>query len=117
MMKIELGNPKQMLSHVLLGSSELFELVADAGEDQGSPFEITATVSFNGVEYPAQILEDAMFDLFKQVERHYQEEYADIEAGIQKSAEKKVRDAIGDLPSKMRDLDMHLTDIISRIDY
>ena len=73
-MKINIGNPNQLLSHVLLGDTEITTLVAntDKWNNEGV---IEARVSFNGVDADGQLLEDALQKLFKQVEDHYSEQY------------------------------------------
>jgi len=67
-MKIDIDNPAQLLSHVLLQDGDVTKAVAETDQfkDRG---EITCTVQFNGVEVPAEKLEEVLAHFVKEVEK------------------------------------------------
>ena len=103
-MKIDTGNPKQMLSHVLLQDTNLCKKVAK--EYKGAkPVEVVATVFMNGVEVSAESFEDTLKELFSQVDTHYKNTYADMEKAVQKRAKQMVKDRLRGLTDQMYDLE------------
>lgn len=66
-MKIDIENPAQLLSHVLLQNSEVATKVAETDEWKNNE-TITCTVQFNGVECEASVLESVLKHFIECVE-------------------------------------------------
>lgn len=103
-MKIKLDDPSQMLSHVLLADRDLALQVSKTIKKDDNGPTVIATVSFNGVECPAEILEKAMLELFSQIDRQYEEKYADIERAVKRRARSIVSKKANLLIDKMQEL-------------
>jgi hypothetical protein len=73
-MKIDIENPNRLLSLFLLENVDIVNSVAETKElkDNG---RIIATVKMNGVEVPAEVMENVLQNLINQVEEHYREQY------------------------------------------
>jgi len=67
-MKIDIENPTQFLSHLLLQNSDVAKDVARSGNWQNGG-EITCTVQFNGVQVPAETLEELLARFMRHVEK------------------------------------------------
>ena len=114
-MIVELGNAKQMLSHVLLQDKEVCSKIATDWEDshvERTPIVLTATLTVNGHDLPPEALESAMQELFRQVDSHYKSQYADVEALVKSRVEELIRAKASDLVDKMRILDYALDSLL-----
>lgn len=110
-MKINVDDPSQLLSHVLLGSREVCTAVRDSKEYKADK-TIAATVLMNGVEVPAEILEAALKKLMDQVESHCREHYqADaFDAKVEEKANQLLQEHADNAIEKMQNLMMTLED-------
>ena len=107
-MNIELGNPNQMLAHILLSDVDACKVISEAHKGAGGkgvPIELVPTVFVNGVEIRAEALESALNNLFEQVKDHYHHVYEDVDRAVAERADKIVRDKLHDLMERMTDLD------------
>ena len=104
-MKVDIDNPKQMLSHLLLDNVDVVTAVAETINWNKSG-EINCTVQFNDVELPASILEDVLHKLFKQVEDHYSEKYqADaFDQRVEEKAKEIVKEHADNVVEKLYNL-------------
>jgi len=73
-MKIDVGNPNQILNHFLLNDSNVVDSVAES-EDWKERGKLTATVFINGIEIPAESFEKTLQDLFCRVEESMRKKY------------------------------------------
>lgn len=91
-MQININDPKQMLSHVLLGDDEVVNAVT-CTEEWTKDKKLTVEVSINGVKVDAESFENTLKNLFEQVENHYSEVYnADnIDNLVEKKAEELIK--------------------------
>lgn len=110
-MKININDPSQMLSHVLLGDLDVCKAVRDTKEYKADK-TITPTVFMNGIEVPAESLEKALKSLFNQVESHYKEHYqADaFDAKVEEKAVQLLKEHADNAIEKMHNLMMTLED-------
>lgn len=76
-MKINFEDNSQLLSHCLLQSKEVVGAVSET-EEWRKDHTITATVMFNGVEMPGEVLEEVLKFFCNAIEKHYIEKY-DVE--------------------------------------
>ena len=92
-MKVDIDNPDQMLSRILLEDIDVVTRVANT--EQWGKGIIEATVLFNGVEVPAEILEKVLHSLVKQVEDSLREKYdADrFDERVKEACEEKLQGA------------------------
>lgn len=67
-MKFSIRENKTMMAHLMLGSVDVCEKVRHTPQwaDDG---ELEATLQINGVEVPAQVMEDFLLDLWERAEK------------------------------------------------
>ena len=111
-MKVDIENPNQLLSHILLRESEIVSLIADTDKWKNEGV-IEARVSFNGIDTDGQLLEDVLQKLFKQVENHYSEQYdADqFDQRVEEKAKALLKEHADNALEKIRELSDQLENI------
>lgn len=72
-MKIDINDPQQILSHVLLDSSCVDDIACSVAWTEHG--EVNCKVLMNDIEVPAEDVENSLQRLFNQVEKHYREKY------------------------------------------
>lgn len=87
-MKINVDNPAQLLSHVMLQNRSVVDAVV-ATEEWKENGTVTATVSFNGVEVPAEALEEVLQHFVDIIKKSC--EYEEVESRIRDRAAKSKR--------------------------
>lgn len=102
-MKVNLQDPSQLMSHLLLANSNVVEAVI-ATPQWKSGEGITITAQFNGIEVSAESAEVALQHLFKQQDEYYKQKYAHVEKEVQKRLEQRIKDEAEKIVDKMRDL-------------
>jgi spore coat polysaccharide biosynthesis protein SpsF (cytidylyltransferase family) len=73
-MKIDINNPSQLLSHLLLEDVDLVMVVSETSKWKEDGI-IEATCQFNGVDVTADVLEKVLQNFVKQIEDHCREKY------------------------------------------
>lgn len=113
-MEIDLKTPSQLMSHLLLADRDVAKAVAETERhESGEP--VLATVYFNGVELPAEVMERVLQNFWDQVHRHYLEKYADEEKAAHDKAVEIIEGQVGDLREKVDTLVTHLDDVSNAI--
>jgi len=104
-MEVSIRDAQQVMSHIVLGDRELATSVASTGmwDDEG---KLVATLSMNGVEVSAQILEDVLQKLIAQVEDNIKDEYKvpDIDAMVEEKAKKLIKEQADNALCKLYEL-------------
>lgn len=108
-MEIDFYDPRQMLSHFLLGEKEVAQAVSETNEFQKDR-KITATVFMNGVEVPAETFERVLHDFWAQVERNFEEKYKDAQKAAHDAAIKILEEQASGVLEKMQELNDTLED-------
>lgn len=73
-MKVDISNPQQIMSHILLCNTALVDKVVSTKEWTELD-KLTGELTVNGVTVSAQVLEDALQTIFYQIEEHFKEKY------------------------------------------
>lgn len=115
-MKIDVDDVNQLLSHVMLQSNEVVDLVAETS-DFKKHSRINAEVSFNGVKVDGSVMEEALHELFKQVKDYYRSEYGadDIDKMIDQRAKELFKDRVAEFTNDMKETFDNLESKLSRI--
>lgn len=92
-MEVSIRDAQQVMSHIVLGDSDLATSVASTSmwDDEG---KLVATLAMNGVQVSAQILEDVLQKLIAQVEDNIKDEYKvpDIDAMVEEKAKELIKE-------------------------
>jgi hypothetical protein len=108
-MQINLNDPTQILSHVLLHDTELsMAVAATPGFVEGK--QIVPAVTFNGVAVDAEIFEAALKQLYNQLLTQLAARYADVEQEVQRRLEQRMKDEASQILEKMHQLESALAD-------
>lgn len=110
LMDINIKDPSQVLSHVLLQDRSVASKVRGTEQFQKDK-TITATVQMNGVEVPASVLEDVLKRLFGQVEARYRERYS--ADAFDKRVEEKAKELLQQHADNALDKLHQLADVLS----
>lgn len=104
-MNVNITDPSQILSHVVLKNTNVVEEVAETPEWKKLG-EIQGTLTFNGVEVSAQVLEDALKHVFSRIETYYAEEYdADaFDARVEEKAKELLKEHAGNPLQQLHEL-------------
>lgn len=100
-MKINIDDNSQLLSHVLLADKNVCEVVADT-ENWINNGNIICTVQFNGVECPAEVLENVLQNFIKYIEK--QVDYDKFEQKVEERAKEIIQEHADNVIDKMQDL-------------
>jgi hypothetical protein len=73
-MKIDIENPQEVLSHIVLENRESVDKIIETKEFKENG-ELNAVVFVNGVEIPGEIFEQVMNNIINQVEQRVREKY------------------------------------------
>lgn len=101
-MQLDISNPRQLLSHVLLGNTEVVEKVVKTSEWKNDDL-LTATVFVNGVEIPAETFEYVLNSLIGQVENRVREKYGadDLDRVVDKLANERLKVKLEDMMDRI----------------
>ena len=115
-MKADINDQSQILSHALLENRDIVKAVAST-EAWINNQEITVTVQFNGIDLPAEVLEETLKGISDYMDRHYREKYNvnKLEALAEARAVEIVRERAGSVLDKMSELTYLLEDIESMV--
>lgn len=110
-MEINIENPSQLLSHLLLEDIVVADKVRDTEAFQKDR-KVTATVQMNGVEVPAEVMESVLQKLFEQVQCHYRNQYdADaFDRRVEEKAKQILQEHADNALEKLHNLTMVLED-------
>lgn len=102
-MNIDIHDPSQILSHVLLHDMDLAQAVAATpGFVEGK--QIIPAVTFNDVAVDPEIFEAALKELYKQVGRHFEAKYADVEAEVERRLKQRLQEEADEIINRMHQL-------------
>jgi hypothetical protein len=88
-MKIDLNDPNQLLSHLLLEDAEVAKAVSKTLTS--SYDNVTPTVQFNGVDMQPETLERVLKHFMKCVENDLMNKYSNVELEVQRRLEERVQ--------------------------
>ena len=109
-MKFNISDPTVILSHILLHDTDLAKAVA-ATPGWKQEQLVSPAVTFNGVEVPAEVFEGALKELYNQCAQQLREQYADVEAEVQRRVEQRLKDEAEPVLNKLYDLQRVLEDV------
>ncbi|AHX01086.1 hypothetical protein M316_0021 [Nitrincola phage 1M3-16] len=104
-MKIDIDNPSQLLSHIMLSDREISEKVAETSnwKENGA---IDAKASFNGVEVDGSVLEKVLQEFVKQIEDYFVEKYDadEFDRRVEEKAEAIIKEHADNAAEKLSQL-------------
>jgi hypothetical protein len=109
-MHVNINDPTQILSHILLQDEDLAAAVA-ATPGWRQEQLISPAVEFNGVAVPAQVFEDALKQLVNQLGQQISAQYAHVEAEVQRRVEQRLKDEVEPVLNKLYDLQRMLENV------
>ena len=99
-MKIDIRDPSQIMSRIVLHNTSVAEAVAETADWKDSK-TITAEIKFNGVVVPTEVAESVFKEMYAQVSKNYAWKYADIEKEVQRRVEQRMKDEATPILEKM----------------
>ena len=104
-MNINIDNPAQILSHVLLEDKDLVNAVVSSKQWQELG-EIKGTLILNDVEVSADVLENTLQSIFDQIETYTRSKYNadDFDARVEEKAQELIKEHADNCLEKMGEL-------------
>lgn len=104
-MLVDIHNPQQALSHVVLANTELAKALSET-ELWKQEAKLEAKLTVNGLEIPVQLLEDVMQDLYKRATAEIEDKYGkpDIDAMVEEKAEQLLKEHADNALEKINNL-------------
>ncbi len=109
-MKFNVDDPTVILSHIMLHDVDLAKAVAATPGWQQENL-VSPAVTFNDMPVPAEVFEAALKELYNQCARQLSEQYADIEAEVQRRVEQRLKDEAEPVLNKLYELQRVLENV------
>ena len=90
-MKINMNDPAQLLSHIMLEGDKEFIGKLIETDVWKNEHVIIATVQFNGVEISAESAEKTLHRLYADIEKQIEEKYSDVDAEVERRVKIRMR--------------------------